>query len=410
MTARPLRLLLFSTLYPSASRPRHGLFVETRLRKLLETREVEAKVVAPVPWFFSSHPRYGRYADVARTPPREQRHGIDVLHPRYLLPPKVGMSLAPFALAAGALGAVRRLIDDGFDFDVVDAHYYYPDGVAAALVARHFGKPFTVTARGSDLNVLSAHAVPRRLMQWAAAHASASIGVSDALVDVLRGWHIDPARLHVMRNGVDLSLFHPTARGEARQRLGLDAHPLLLAVGNLVEIKGHDLVLDAMPPILARHPQARLAIVGDGPERERLQRQAARLNLAPDRVTFQRAVNQDELVDWYNAADLLVLASRSEGCANVLLESMACGTPVVATDVGGSRELVNDAAAGLLVARREPAALALAIIELIERGPDRARVRAHAERFGWEHTTRAQLDVFRRSTAPQGRAQEALPC
>ena len=313
MTARPLRLLLFSTLYPSASRPRHGLFVETRLRKLLETREVEAKVVAPVPWFFSSHPRYGRYADVARTPPREQRHGIDVLHPRYLLPPKVGMSLAPFALAAGALGAVHRLIDDGFDFDLVDAHYYYPDGVAAALVARHFGKPFTVTARGSDLNVLSAHAVPRRLMQWAAAHASASIGVSDALVDVLRRWHIDPARLHVMRNGVDLSLFHPTARGEARQRLGLDAHPLLLAVGNLVAIKGHDLVLEAMPLILARHPQARLAIVGDGPERERLQRQAARLNLAPDRVTFQRAVSQDELVDWYNAADLLVLASRSEG-------------------------------------------------------------------------------------------------
>lgn len=405
-----LRLLLFSTLYPSASRPRHGLFVETRLRKLLDTREVEAKVVAPVPWFFSTHPRWGRYADMARTPARETRHGIDVLHPRYLLPPKVGMSAAPFALAAGAISAVRRLRDEGFDFDIVDAHYYYPDGVAAALLARHFRKPFTVTARGSDLNVLPNHAVPRRLMQWAAGRASASIGVSDALVDVLRRWHIDPARLHVMRNGVDLALFRPTPRSQARQRLGLGEQPLLLAVGNLVDVKGHDLLLDAMPQVLARQPRARLVIVGDGPDRERLQRQAARLNLAPDQVTFQRGVGQDELVHWYNAADLLVLASRSEGCANVLLESMACGTPVVATDVGGSRELVNDAAAGLLVARREPAALARAMLELIERGPDRSRVRAHAERFGWEPTTRAQLELLRRSVALPAPAQEALPC
>jgi teichuronic acid biosynthesis glycosyltransferase TuaC len=408
--ARKLRLLLFSTLYPSANRPRHGLFVETRLRKLLESGEVEAKVVAPVPWFFSSHPRYGRYAELARTPPREQRHDIDVLHPRYLLPPKVGMSLAPFVLAAGAIGALRRLIDGGFDFDILDAHYFYPDGVAAALVARHFGKPFTVTARGSDLNVLPDHAVPRRLMQWAAARACASIGVSASLVDVLRRWGIDPARLHVMRNGVDLSLFHPTSRDEARQRLGLGGHPLLLAVGNLVDVKGHDLVLDAMPQMLARHPHAQLVVVGDGPDRERLQRQAAFLNLAPGRVTFERAVGQDELVHWYNAADLLVLASRSEGCANVLLEAMACGTPVVATDVGGSRELVNDAAAGLLVARREPDVLAQAMLELLERGSDRMRVRAHAERFGWEHTTRAQIDVFRRSVAQPAPAHEALPC
>jgi teichuronic acid biosynthesis glycosyltransferase TuaC len=408
---RPLRLLLFSTLYPSASRPRHGLFVETRLRKLLDTSEVEAKVVAPVPWFFSTNARYGVHADMARTPRREQRHGIDVLHPRYPLPPKVGMSVAPFALAAGALGTVRRLLDKGFDFDLIDAHYYYPDGVAAALLARHVGKPFTVTARGSDLNVLSGYAVPRRLMQWAAARAAASIGVSDALVDVLRRWHIDPARLHVMRNGVDLSRFRPAARDEARRRLGLDGHPLVLAVGNLVEVKGHELLLDAMPAVLARHPQARLAIVGDGPELARLQRHAARLQLPPSCIVFQPAVAQDELVPWYNAADLLVLPSRSEGCANVLLEAMACGTPVVATDVGGSRELLDDPAAGVLVALREPAALAQAMLELIERGPDRARVRAHAERFGWEPTAGALLALLRRSAAaPLQPQHRALPC
>jgi len=394
MTA-PLRSLLFSTLYPSSNRPRHGLFVETRLRKLLESGQVDAKVVAPVPWFFSSHPRFGRYGQFARTPLRETHHGIDVLHPRYLLPPKVGMSIAPFALAMGAIPAIRRLIDDGFDFDLVDAHYYYPDGVAAAIIARHFGKPFAVTARGSDLNVLPNYRLPRHLMQWAAHRATASIGVSSSLVDALRQWQIDPKRLHVMRNGVDLALFHPQPRNIARQQLGLSQEgPVILSVGNLVDLKGHHLIVEAMPTVLATHAKARLVIVGDGPERDRLRRATSRLNLSAEQVALKGSLSQEELVRWYNAADMLVLASRSEGCANVLLESMACGTPVVATDVGGSGELVDDSV-GMLIGRREPEAFATAIRTVIERPPDRNRIRAHAERFGWQQTTDAQLTMFR---------------
>ena len=150
-----IRLLTFSSLFPSSVRPAHGIFVETRLRELLASGQVEAKVVAPVPWFFSTdEQRWGERARMARTPARETRNGIDVLHPRYLLLPKIGMTLAPLGMAMGAIPAVQRLIDEGFDFDVIDAHYYYPDGVAAAIIARHFGKPFTVTARGTDLNLI----------------------------------------------------------------------------------------------------------------------------------------------------------------------------------------------------------------------------------------------------------------
>ena len=123
---RTIRTVLFSTLYPSSARPVHGIFVETRLRELLLRHEVQTKVVAPVPWFPSMGKRWGDYAKMAATPMRETHNGIDVLHPRYLAIPKVGMSVAPLLLAAGALGSMRRLIDEGFDFDVIDAHYYTP--------------------------------------------------------------------------------------------------------------------------------------------------------------------------------------------------------------------------------------------------------------------------------------------
>lgn len=202
-----IRILTFSTLFPSSVRPGYGIFTQTRLRDLVSSGKVEARVVAPVPWFFSTHPRFGEYARMARTPERETLNGFDVQHPRYLLPPRVGMNMAPFALAMGAKPAVQRLLDEGFDFDAIDAHYYYPDGVAAALLAKHFNKPFTVTALGSDINLIAGHLLPRNLMCWASNHAIASIGVSGALTEAMRQIGIPASRLRIMPNGVDLSFF-----------------------------------------------------------------------------------------------------------------------------------------------------------------------------------------------------------
>lgn len=396
--ARPLRVLLFSTLYPSSARPGHGLFIETRLRQLLASGEVEAKVVAPVPWFYSTAERHGERARMARTPRSETWNGIEVLHPRYLLPPRVGQNVAPFALAAGAARALRGLVERGFDFDLIDAHYYYPDGVAAALLARWQRKPLVISARGSDLNVLGGYPFARRLMQWAARQAQASVGVSAALVQILQRWGVAPERLHVMRNGVDLQRFMPSDRREARARLGLLGEPLLLSVGNLVDLKGHDLAIEALALLGSQHPGAQLCIVGDGPLRQALQAQA-RARGVESRVRFAGRVPNEQLAPWYSAADALVLASRSEGWANVLLESMACGTPVVATDVGGSAEVVAEACAGRLVAQRDAPPLAQAIEQLLADPPDRHEVRAYAERFSWQATTDAQLRLFRRLVA-----------
>ena len=149
-----MRIVTFTTLYPSEVRPQHGIFVETRLRKLVESGAVEARVVAPCPWFPFASPSFGRYAEFARIPRQEERFGLRVDHPRYPLLPKIGMSSAPLALFAATLPLLRRQIKEGQDFDLIDAHYFYPDGVAAVLLGQALGRPVVITARGTDLNII----------------------------------------------------------------------------------------------------------------------------------------------------------------------------------------------------------------------------------------------------------------
>lgn len=396
---RAVRTLLFSTLYPSAARPLHGVFVETRLRELLQRGGVQTRVVAPVPWFWSTNARYGDYARIAATPRLEVRDGVEVHHPRFVRLPKIGMSAAPFLLAAGARSTLAKIQREGFDFDLIDAHYYYPDGVAAALLALWFGKPLAVTARGSDVNLIPEHRVPRLLIQWAARRAQASIGVSAALVERLRSLGTEGDRLHVIRNGVDLSRFRILPAAAMRAELGLQGAPLLLTVGNLHEHKGQRLVVQALARLRRSYPGARLVIVGDGPDRTALQALAEREGVA-DAVRLVGAVPNAELARWYSAADVLVLASSREGWPNVLLEAMACGTPVVASGVGGVPEIVRQPIAGRVVAERSAGAFADAIDVLVHERPERADVRAYAEGFGWERASSEQLKLFQ-ALAPQ---------
>jgi len=398
---RPLRVLLFSTLFPSATRPTHGVFVETRLRELRKLGDIEVQVVAPVPWFPSRNPRFGEWAQMAATPEREEREGLKVWHPRYFLPPKIGMRVAPLTLALGARATIARLRREGFDFDLIDAHYYYPDGVAAALLSRWFKRPFVVTARGTDLNLIPQYALPRRLIRWAADQAQASIGVCAALVDSLRELGVAPERLHVMRNGVDLQRFTPLPREESRARLGLpETGTLLVSVGHLIERKGHHLAIEAVAGL----PGTQLAIVGEGPERARLEALAQRLGMA-ERVRFAGSRPNTELALWYSAADVSILASSREGWANVLLESMACGTPVVASNIWGTPEVVREPVAGELFSPREAPALLAALHTLLERRPPREAVRRYAEGFSWEETSRAQRALFERIVLTPERAR-----
>ena len=374
------RLLVITTLYPSPAQQRHGIFVETRLRHLVDDGQVTATVIAPVPWFplrLRRFPEYSRYLDV---PAVDRRHGIEIHHPRYLVIPKIGMLLTPFCMALSLLLAVRRLRRQGLDFDVVDSHYYYPDGVAVSLIARFLARPFTVTARGTDINLIPAYRLPRKLILWTARRAAASITVCKALKDRMVELGAQADKIHVLRNGVDLEKFRLLPRAPLREEYQLTG-TTLLSVGHLIERKGHDHVIDALQYL----PDVELLIAGDGEEEARLRERADRLGVSA-RVRFLGALAQEELARIYNAVDIMVLASSREGWANVLLESMACGTPVVASSIWGTPEVVADPAAGLLFEERSGRAIADGIQNLLSKMPPREDTRAYAERFSWEDT------------------------
>lgn len=388
-----IRLLTFSTLYPNAANPAHGVFVEERLRKLVASGQVQARVVAPVPWFPFRSERFGDYGRFARAPEAEERHGLKVVHPRYLLLPRVGMNLAPWFLARAALPVLQRIRAEGFDFDAIDAHYFYPDGVAAAQLARKLGVPFVCTARGSDITLLPNYPQPRRMIVETAQQAAGMITVCQALKDGLVALGADGDRITVLRNGVDLTRFRPVEREPVRRELNI-AGRVLLSVGWLITRKRHDLAIRA----LASLPDCTLLIVGTGPEEGALRALTSSLGLN-ERVRFVGHVPQAELYRYYGAVDALLLCSEREGWANVLLESMACGTPVAATDVGGTAEVVTTPEAGVLIRARTPEAVTEAVRALFANAPRREATRRYAEQFSWDETTQGQLRVFRAALA-----------
>jgi teichuronic acid biosynthesis glycosyltransferase TuaC len=398
-----LQILTFTTLYPSAARPTHGIFVETRLRKLVETGTVSARVVAPCPWFPMTSPKFGKYSVFARTPWTETRHDIEIDHPRYPLLPKIGMSSAPLAIFAAVLPRLRRQIRDGQDFDLIDAHYFYPDGVAAVLLGRALNRPVVITARGTDLNLISTYAVPRRWIQWAAKHAAGLVTVSAGLKRQLVGLGAPPERVRVLRNGVDPATFRPPPdRESGRRALGF-TRPTLLAVGNLIPLKRHALIIEA----LAHLQGIDLVMVGDGPERPRIEALVRKLGLA-DRVRLLGRLSQESLPGIYGAADILVHPSLREGWPNVLLESMACGTPVLATNFDSVGEIVGAPEAGRILAEATPTCVAGAIRELLAAPPKREATRRYAEGFDWQITTAGQIELFRAICNP-GEAGSPAP-
>jgi glycosyltransferase involved in cell wall biosynthesis len=384
-----IRTLTYSTLFPNAEEPIHGVFVETRLRHLLLTGEVSTTVVAPVPWFPSGHSIFGNYAKYARVAENENRLGLRVYHPRYPLIPKFGTSTAPALLAAATLPFVRRLKRQGVDFDLIDAHYFYPDGVAAVILGRILQKPVVITGRGTDLNLIPEMAIPRAQIRWAAKHAAGLVTVCQALRERLVQLGVAADRVHVLRNGVDLDLFHPIDRAKARASLGIQG-VALASVGGLVELKGHHHVIGALPQL----PNITLFIAGKGPERARLENLASELGVS-QKVRFLGALSQSELRALYEAVDVTVLASSREGWANVLLESMACGTPVLASSIGGTPEVVAAPEAGRLVQDLSADAFAHAIAELIAHLPDRNATLAYARQFTWDSTSEGQIALFR---------------
>ena len=398
-----MKILVLSTLYPNAVQRRHGIFIEHRVAHLAAAGGDEVRVVAPVPWFPFTSTRFGSYAEHARVPKSAERRGMAISHPRYPTVPKVGMTAAPWLMAAALaphIAAIRR----DFDFDVIDSYYLYPDGVAAALLGEWFGRPVVGSALGTDVSLIPAWRLPRAMILRAVDRMAHVTTVCGALRDGLIELGADPAKLTVVEHGVDLQLFRPPADREALRRdLGLGG-PALLSVGHLIDRKGHDFAIRAVATL----PGVTLMIAGDGPRDAALRALAAEQGIA-DRVRFLGHVDQHRLPSLYGAADATLSCSDREGIANVLLESLACGTPLVATPVWGSPEVVRVPEAGLLVDERSDAAIAEGAARLLANLPDRAATRRYGERYEWAETGRQHRAILSGAVAEHRALARAVP-
>jgi glycosyltransferase involved in cell wall biosynthesis len=393
--AAPLRVLAITKIFPNAAEPLSAPFNRQQLGALARRPDVALEVLATIPWFPGAGlvARWSSAGRLARVPRTEIIDGLAVAHPRTLFVPRTAMVTWGPLYAASIAPAVARYRGK---VDVVLGSWLYPDGFAAVIAARLLGVPAVIKLHGSDVNVIAREAGPRRLVGWALARAARVIAVSRALADEVIALGADRARVRVVMNGVDGQLFHPRDRAAARRALDLADGPLVVYVGNLKEDKGVLDLATAFVQLAARRPDGRLALIGGGAMRERLDAIAATV---PGRMIVAGPQPFDRVPVWMAAADVIALASWAEGTPNAILEALASGRRVVATAVGGVPDLVTSPALGTLVPPRDPAALEHALDAAIDQPYDPEAIAAQGARGGWAASAAAVHDVLASAVA-----------
>jgi len=392
------RVLVLSSVFPNPRQPAFGVFIRERVRRV--ARRCEVQVVAPLPWFpMNRLIRGDRWSGI---PAVETIAGLPPIHhPRFFCIPRHFKHLDGVLYAVSLLPYLCRL-RRRFPFDVIDAQFDYPDGVGGVLLAKALRCPVIVTLRGSIVR-LAGYPLHRPQLRWALRSATRVVSVSQSLKDTAEAIGVPGEHIRVISNGIDTDRFFPVSRADAREALGLPPDcRIILSIGGLNEGKGHHHIIEILPALLKRHPDLLYVIVGGGqpgntcrPVLERLVREGhleSHVLLAGERT-------HDEIPRWMAAADLFCLATRSEGWANVLLEALACGRPVVTTRAGGNAEIVTGDHLGTLVPYGDNPALAQALIGALGHPWDVDALTTHARRHSWDVTADQVLEELVRLTS-----------
>jgi teichuronic acid biosynthesis glycosyltransferase TuaC len=398
-------IVVLSSLFPSSAQPTAGLFIRERMFRV--GAQLPLAVVAPTPWFpLQGMLRRWKPGFRPGAPAHERQQGFDVWFPRFFSVPGALKGLDGLFMALGALPRLWQLKRAG-RLSLIDAHFAYPDGYAATLLGRWLRVPVAITLRGTEQRLAKDPALAPKLGR-ALQRATQVFAVSESLRQVALSLGAPPDKVCVVGNGVDLKKFHPMPRAEARQELGTglpaDA-PVLVSVGGLVERKGFHRVIELLPALRRQHPGLVYLVVGgpspEGDMTSALQQQVAAAGLQ-DAVRFLGALPPEQLRVPLSAANVFVLATRNEGWANVFLEAMACGLPVVTTAVGGNAEVVCRAELGTVVPFGDAPRLQTALSEALHRRWDAEVIRRHAQANTWDRRVEELVGLFRRLHAPSG--------
>jgi teichuronic acid biosynthesis glycosyltransferase TuaC len=371
-----LNVLMLSTLFPDMSRPNFGVFVERQARELASRGDVKLTVIAPL-----GIPRWPLslvepYRTMRHLPRVERWKDLTVHRPRFRIIPKIGGRMNMWAMTRAVLPLARKLHRER-PFDVIDASFFYPDGPVAARVAQKLGIPYSVKARGADIHYWGKNPSTRKAVLRAGRDAAGLLAVSHMMRRSMALLGMDEERIKVHYTGVDLDRFQPADKAEAKAAFGLSG-PVVLCVGGLIKRKGQSLLIQALPGL----PGVTLLLAGNGPDRSALEALAEEKGVSA-RVGFMGSVPHESMPRLLAAADVMALPSASEGLANAWVEAIACGCPVVISDVGGARELLDGYPQSGRIVERTAREFAKAIWDLIHNPPDPAAVREAALRFTW---------------------------
>ncbi len=387
-----MRILTFASLFPNSGDPTHGIFVYQRVAHLGRRRGNESQVIAPLP-YFPHWLKIKRWQTNIEVPAQEEIGGLTVHHPRYFLLPRVSMPWQAFSMFLRCLPTVMA-IHRRWRIDCLDAHYVYPDGLAAVLLGKYLSVPVMVSARGTDINLFPTFQLIRPMICWTLTHGAGLIAVSAALKDEMVGLGADCDKIHVVPNGVDAARFQPVPSADARRSLGLPADgPLIVAVGTLIPSKGHELAIRAVAQIRRHHRRLQLYILGEGQQRTFLEGLVRECGLS-DTVHLMGKRPNAELQLWFSAATVSCLISAREGWPNVVIESLACGTPVVATRVGGIPEILHSEEVGLLVDQKIDS-VAEGLTHALTKTWDRKAISVRARSRTWDEVAAELEEIFK---------------
>ena len=381
-----MKVLIITNLFPNSRQPGRGIFNQQQFKELAQLCDL--KIIAPLPWC-PPFKLFARWDNCAQVPDKETMEGIEVFHPRYLVTPRVGRSLYGFFFYLGIIQTMKKVAQD-FPFDIILATWAHPDAFAGMLAAKHFKKPLVIKVHGSDVNLFSKYFWRRLMMRRAFEHSQKIIAVSSDLKEKIKHLGILEDKIAVIGNGVNTQIFKPMDKAECRKKLSLPAQQkLVVFIGNLVEVKGIKFLIAAFRDL---SHDVTLRIVGEGGLRPMLEEQVKELNLS-QRIVFTGRCPHNDIPVWMNAADIFCLPSLNEGCPNVVLEALACGTLVVASRVGGIPDMITSPEQGILVAPQDSKGLAQAIDTLITKVKGKQKNEAILKR-SWNDTAREVYQVL----------------
>lgn len=392
-----MKVIVFTSLFPNEVQPDHAIFIKNRMEAVQRTQGVEVKVVAPVPYFpkfpFSCS-LFSRWRVFSDIPKNEWIGNLEVWHPRYLVIPKIGMSIHGLFMFLGSYLSVRKIYKE-YQFDIIDGHYIYPDGLAAVLLGKLFKVPVVLSARGTDINLYPQIPLIGIIIRYVLKRAEKAIAVCADLKKIMVSLGIESDKIKVISNGINPQQFYFIDKKTSRRLVNIkEGGKILLSVGSLIERKGHHILIDALGRL---HAEGKLHwttyILGQGEWYGKLVTMIREKNLA-DKVVLCGQVANTRLVYWYNAADLFFLGSSREGWPNVVSESLACGTPVIATPANGIPEIIASHEYGVVLKERTTQHFYEEIPKAFERSWNFEKIYAYGRSRTWDTVAEEVKETF----------------